>query len=192
MSDKHPRCPMCKGLLKHEPADILGPERVKCILCGWEKTHGHVTAAPDQAAMIITPAPVVDPIKIEEENCMSTTTKRGYCPSCKRDDVLMPGPKCSRCYDRASRGVDAITGEPIPPLRAHDHIATPKTKLPPKAPSTETAEPSAYKIDLVECLDASWAILRTHMVQKLVAEPTAQSRLSMTFKMVTDLKSLAA
>jgi hypothetical protein len=36
MAETRPRCPQCDGLLKYEPADLLGPERVHCILCGWE------------------------------------------------------------------------------------------------------------------------------------------------------------
>jgi len=34
MADQRPRCPACQGLLKHEPASVVGPERVYCI-CGW-------------------------------------------------------------------------------------------------------------------------------------------------------------
>jgi len=40
--------------------------------------------------------------------------KRATCPVCKRKDVLMPsGQKCSRCYDRQSKGLDPVTGRPI-------------------------------------------------------------------------------
>lgn len=65
-------------------------------------------------------------------------SKYGNCPSCKRENVLMPGPKCSRCYDRIKRGKHVITGEPIKPLRAHDiepagKTATATTTKPAKA-----------------------------------------------------------
>lgn len=48
MTDQHPRCPQCGGLLKHEPADILGPERVHCILCGWELARSVAPVKPPQ------------------------------------------------------------------------------------------------------------------------------------------------
>jgi hypothetical protein len=48
----------------------------------------------------------------------------GTCPSCKRENVNMPGPnKCSRCYDRIKRGVDVITGEPISAKAPATHVA---------------------------------------------------------------------
>ena len=192
MSEQHPRCPQCKGLLKYEPADILGPERVHCILCGWQK------ARASSGAKLQTEAPQNDSNNTSAPNMeitMTTTataTKRGFCPSCKRDDVLMPGPKCSRCYYRAKRGMDAITGEPIIPLRAHDFAVTPTPKLipaapAPKAPSEPKLAPAGYNIDLMAALDEAWQFKRASIIAQLQKAEKSSDRLSLACLYVSSI-----
>jgi hypothetical protein len=114
MSDKHPTCPKCKGLLKYELADIVGPERVTCILCGWWKTrssehNAHIKKPSDPSNDRVNPSEN----RVKETN-MATKITHGTCNHCNRENVNMPSPgKCSRCYDRMKRGVDIFTGKPI-------------------------------------------------------------------------------
>ncbi len=148
MSEHHPRCPQCKGLLKYEPADILGPERVKCILCGWEKHRDKPII--DQSVTVTTVT-----IPVAKTEATVSETKRGNCPSCNREDVLMPGPKCSRCYDRIKRGVDVITGESTPVFRAHDHPTPVKAAatINNKVVSTNPEQVSKLPVDKMDSLE---------------------------------------
>lgn len=71
----------------------------------------------------------IEEVIVTTKTTQTSGTPRGYCPSCNRDDVLMPGPKCSRCYDRIKKGKDVITGEPV----TAETPVQDKTTLPPVA-----------------------------------------------------------
>ena len=196
MSDKHPTCPKCNGLLKFEPADILGPDRVKCILCGWEK---------HRAIELNATTPVVAISSPKTEDVMSNTTtvtKRGQCPSCKRDDVLLPGPKCSRCYDRISRGIDVITGEPVKVFRAHDHAVSSvpaavtssaaPTPVPAKKSVPVKAAADSCTIDIIQVLDDVWISQRSDIIRRLNTASGSCSQLAMAISFVDRIKQLGA
>lgn len=219
MSEQHPRCPHCHGLLKYEPADILGPERVKCILCGWEKARpaapvkplpvpetakpspapsaatikraapgtlitfgtcpscqrpdmklnhsgkcgrcayrllkGIDLLLPSQKPGIAAPRQAVTQLKPEIKEITMTTkiTPRGHCPTCDRDDVLMPGPKCSRCYDRISKGRDPKTNEPVTAQETTKtrEAATPPPPLPRKSPCRPHCTPAYVRSIWFRC-----------------------------------------
>lgn len=306
VSDKHPTCPKCKGLLKHEPADILGPERVKCILCSWEKyrpdapavrvaetvkllppltmkclTCGREFASSDARTTVstcsgcryrikhgrdpLTGNPLPEPIKAapigaqpetrpKDGSCVgcgrpglvldnggycgrckyrrannidlylpnqtsgiaaprkttapatiktetkeismpSTKTKRGNCPSCRRDDVLMPGPKCSRCYDRIERGVDVITGKPpvkpalAPAILADDEVETlPVTVVKQAKPVELTFED--FHIDVVGAVDEAWRTKRHDFITQLRNATKAAEKLRIAFHTLASVKAM--
>lgn len=263
MSDQHPTCPKCTGLLKYEPADILGPERVKCILCGWEKARASAPAAkrvpvpgkpapvlkvavaepfpkfgtcplckrpgmnlkhgghcgrcayrlangidltlPNQKpgimasrvwphTVIVTaaarPEVIAEKPDTKEIAMSENTNKRGHCPSCNRDDVLMPGPKCSRCYDRIKKGKDVITGEPV----AAQEAAAPSTAitppLAPKKPVQAPANPNICTIDVVQVLDGVWSEKRAIMLSKLNESKSVCTRLALANSFVERINQL--
>ena len=120
MSDSHPTCPKCAGLLKYEPADILGPERVECILCGWVKvrlaTPVKPVPAPDKPAAMPRPPSPVEPRQ-----------KFGICPSCRRPDMhTIHNGVCGRCYYRQTHGIADDDTNHKPGVRA-PRIATTAT-----------------------------------------------------------------
>ena len=120
MSDQHPRCPRCSGLLKFEPKDIHGPARVNCILCSWEKFKPEEQKSDDssQKTDLKNDSCLLNSEYLPKEKPMRRPT-HGHCPSCGRDDVNMPGPICSRCYSRKARGIaiDAPNRYPEKPRR---------------------------------------------------------------------------
>ena len=131
-------------------------------------------------------------------------SKRGTCPICKREDVLMPGPKCSRCYDRTQRGVDVLTGKPVAPFRAHDHVV--KTTASPLAGYLSTivvvpevqpelvAPPAVitpYTIDPVELLDTTWLEIRERWINKFLNTGSAEERLKMTHETLACLRNFS-
>lgn len=190
-----PRCPKCNGLLKHEPAGIIGPERVHCILCSWQmvRATARIAPAPETVETVpVEPKPEPELIPETKEIPMTTTkTKRGHCPSCKRDDVLMPGPKCPHCYDRTKKGLDVITGKPIKLLRAHDLNPAPIAAVVParraailagdepeiSAGPAKTAAPPAAGFNLyaMAAIDEAWNAKRDVIISQLnAADKTAQ------------------
>ena len=222
-----PPCPVCGGFLDHKPADVLGPERVKCMQCGWllermvaakplppeELFSGEdkVSSTENKLSDVIIDADTwvkTDKLdKLDKEDEMTEQapavkkSPRGDCPECNRKDVLMPGPKCSRCYDRLRRGVDVITGECVPPLQTHELVPS-IVKAPAKqaAPKVTLKDPAAVlvkrsatdplSIDPVECVDALWRNLRNSFIRKLSGSTSALDRLETALCMVEDLKEL--
>jgi len=59
---------------------------------------------------------------------------RGDCPLCKRKNVHMPGPKCSRCYSRLAKGRDILTNQPI----SSPEGSTAKQPIPPPLPKRQS------------------------------------------------------
>jgi hypothetical protein len=193
-----------------------------CPLCVYRIEKGIDVTAPGLPNGVRIPRtnepgttrPVVNPAI--EEITMTTknkTTPRGTCPICKREDVLLPGPKCFRCYDRIKRGVDVITGLPIPPLRAHDLEKTAKAPvapkpslailadndlddgppLPPVRPAKhQPAPPTDYgvKLDIADIIDGLWLEKRTAMLRLLSAAPNECERLDMAQMFVHRIKSI--
>jgi hypothetical protein len=195
MSAKHPTCPKCNGLLKHEPADILGPERVKCILCSWELFRTPVVKAAVPAAPLTesTKAAAAVPAKpAKKENTMSTNPL-GHCNLCHRDHVRLPSPgKCSRCYSRLKRGVDVITGLPLsspPPAAA-------ESKTPAAAPSEKqgqpTPDPWVCTIDVIQVLDDAWFSQRCNIISRLNESKGACSQLALAHGFVERINQLGA
>ncbi|MFZ4857941.1 MAG: hypothetical protein ACOYL3_16245 [Desulfuromonadaceae bacterium] len=208
MSDRHPTCPKCKGLLKYEAADIVSPERVTCILCGWGKTR---SSEQTQTSKL--------------ETTMAKIT-HGTCNHCKRENVNMPFPgKCSRCYDRMKRGVDIFTGEPVPtepapailaddeppsdpsdnrvkhrvkpstpPLRAHDYSSKrQKTRVvqePAPLCSCEHADLPTCSIDLAAVIDTAWQYRRSVMLQRLSECPAEDERFILTCDFISEIRGM--
>lgn len=114
METTHPTCPKCKGLLKYEPADILGPERVKCILCGWEK-HRPAPPAPLRPETAEERPKQADSPKPRPERKPTF----GTCPSCKRIAMsLKHGGICGRCSYRKTNGIDVLLPNHTPGILA--------------------------------------------------------------------------
>lgn len=257
----HPTCPKCNGLLKHEPADILGPERVKCILCGWEKIRSGARPArvapvsetvktspvepkpklspkpkadprptdgtcaschraglvlnnggicgrctyrlskgievmlPNQQSGIMAPrkgATSITPIQTKETTHMPS--KRGTCPLCKRENVLMPGPKCSRCYSRAKLGLDLLTGEPLPVFRAHDHsdLSSVKDTVKPAAKSAAAALPaSGFSLDVLAVIDEAWSSKRAAFIDQILAADKTADKLRITLNTLASVRDMS-
>lgn len=251
----HPTCPKCNGLLKHEPADILGPERVKCILCGWEKvrpgarparvapvseTMKKAPAEPkpkadprpadgscvschrtglvlsnggicgrctyrlskgidvlltNQQSGILAPRKVATPITpIQTKETTHMPSKRGTCPLCKRENVLMPGPKCSRCYSRSKLGLDLLTGEPLPVFRAHDHsdLSSIKDTIKPAVkPAAATLPASGFSLDVLAVIDEAWSSKRAAFIDQILAADKTADKLRITLNTLASVRDMS-
>ena len=98
--EKHPRCNKCKALLRFEKAYGQVPDRVTCLLCGWQKMLEVAVKGNEELRM-----------KNEKLNSQfsipnSKLPLLGTCPVCFRENIYIKGPKCSRCYKRIRLGRD--------------------------------------------------------------------------------------
>lgn len=73
-----------------------------------------------QAGKALTAGPLFHCKQCEGVQGMSS--KKGNCPTCKRDDVtLVVADKCARCYDRVKKGKDPVTGETLGTEQTQPH-----------------------------------------------------------------------
>lgn len=168
----------------------------KCGRCVDREKHGLdlITGKP----LVTVPKPpsiqpetiAVQPKAKEPTMATKKVTPRGDCPSCNRKDVLMPGPKCSRCYDRIKKGKDVITGapvtaqEPAPPLKA----ATPPISEKKAVQHKPAAD--ACTVDVKQLLDDTWISQRMLILEKLDKTRSNYSRLEMALHYVDRLKEV--
>ena len=120
--------------------------------------------------------------------------KHGNCPSCKRENVLMPGPKCSRCYDRIKRGVHVITGEPLKLLRSHDlepAKTAVATKTRPAQPETmPTAPTTGFNLDILAAIDEAWFGKREAVLLQLKATDKTADKLRLALNVLSSVNTL--
>lgn len=253
MTTPRPRCPKCDGLLKHWPADVIGPERVTCTLCGWIFER---TAPPIPAREIFSEKPAEPATKwigacpsckragiiiwkntgtcsrcnyrlrqgldvymeTEVARIQGTNNKpaaqpnpkekdmptHGDCPVCNRKNVNMPGPKCSRCYDRIKNGKDVITGLklPAPATTAGSAPGTggsnplvpslpsvPKQK-PDKQPKTIIVKTSICSVDIMAVIDATWQHKRQILADDLGKIVDPKNRLRQAARVLDNIESI--
>jgi hypothetical protein len=100
LPSKHPRCNRCNALLRFEKAYGQVPDRVTCMLCGWEKMR--------EVVIVVQEVPQSDkskPSGVKREDSRPHAW-RGTCPVCFRENIMIRGPRCSRCYKRIHLGRD--------------------------------------------------------------------------------------
>ena len=95
-TNKHPRCNKCQGLLLFEKAYGQVPDRVVCLLCGWDKAREISSKFDVQGSRLTT-------TNVESR---PHAGRLGTCPVCFRENLYIRGPKCSRCYKRIRSGRD--------------------------------------------------------------------------------------
>ncbi len=169
----------------------------KCGRCVDREKHGLdlVTGKP---LVTVPKPPTVQPETIAvqpktKEPTMATkkVTPRGDCPSCNRKDVLMPGPKCSRCYYRISKGQDPITGKPV---AAQEPVAPQKAATPPisekKAVQPKPAS-GTCTVNVMQLVDDTWIAQRSIMEKKL-NDCIGYDRLDLTLAYIDKINELGA
>lgn len=148
-----------------------------------------------------TTSPDVDITPIKEPDMSKAT--HGTCNHCKRDDVHLPSPgKCSRCYSRMKKGLDVITGEPIPLFRAHDHAPVAHKPAPapavPAAPKVSTpitpdfmpvSSVPALNVDLEKVIDSAWQSKRAALIKKISDVENDYDRLMLACDIISDLQT---
>lgn len=116
----HPKCKKCSGLLLHQPATSVSPERVVCPLCGWNVLRPPaVVPVPVEMKGKIVREPLLPPNDGRPAPVKVNNGKnyRGFCRICHRPDVLLTckNGECCRCYKRIKNGLDPLTGAaPLP------------------------------------------------------------------------------
>lgn len=127
------------------------------------------------------------------------TTPRGTCPVCKRENVLLPGPKCHRCYGRARKGLDALTGDPATsetPAKAQKPAPAPAPVAEQPAPGPNpparaaTTARDVCSVDIVAHLDSVWTSKRASWIRELTESPNISNRLLYAGQMIKALEEL--